>query len=123
MLAKLKNIFQAKMAVITSNINTVQDRVKSSESRNTYMLIWTSPVTIVPNYMFFVINILNFIKYTAFYNPCVEAIGDIVFSLQFTLSFIFYYSFNLNFKTVVHNLIRIRNKSRYLIKRPVELSR
>ena len=111
MLVKLKNIFKAKRTVITPNSRTIQDRVNSSESRNTYMLIWTSPVTIIPNYMFFVINILQFFNYIEFYNPCVDAIGDIVFSLQFSCSFIFYYWFNVNFKTVVHEIIRIKRKT------------
>ena len=109
MLVKLRNIFKSKRRVLeTSSSNATQDRVRKSESRNTFMLIWTSPVTIIPNYMNFVINILSFVSITGFYNPCLEAIGNVVFELQFVISFVFYYSFNMNFKTVVHQLIAFR---------------
>ena len=104
MLAKLRSIFKAKRTV-TTDIEIIS-RIKIAESRNTLMLVLTSPVTIIPNYTFFVINILELINSSEFYNSCAEAIGDIVFSLQFVVSFVFYYSFNVNFQKVVHRLFR-----------------
>ena len=106
MFIKLKKTLRAKRTVTTQNNSQIQERIKKSEARNAYMLIWTSPVTIIPNYMSFVINILQFLEYIEFYNSCADSIGDIVFSLQFAVSFIFYYSFNVNFKTVFNLLIR-----------------
>ena len=103
MLAKLRSIFKAKRLVTTDR--EILNRIKKAEARNTFMLILTSPVTIIPNYTFFVINILELINYSEFYNACAQSIGDIIFSLQFTVSFIFYYSFNVNFQKGVHRLI------------------
>ena len=104
MLIKLKNAFKSKRTVTTDR-ETI-DRIRKSESRNTLMLIWTSPVTIIPNYIFFVSSILRLCNYLEFYNLCAESIGNIVFSLQFSVSFIFYYSFNVNFQKAFNELFR-----------------
>ena len=69
------------------------------------MLIWTSPVTVIPNYVFFVISIFGLFNYVDVYNPCADVIGDIVFDIQFAVSLIFYYSFNVNFQKVFNELI------------------
>ena len=100
---KLRSTFKHIIQITHSQSHL--EAVKKSEVRNTFMLIWTSPVIIIPNYLFFIISILEMISIIEFYNPCAESIGDIVFSLQFAVPFIFYYSFNVNFRKAFHQLM------------------
>ena len=56
MLVQLKNAFKPIRTATTDRETLV--RISKSESRNILMLIWTSPVTVIPNYVFFVMSIL-----------------------------------------------------------------
>ena len=69
MFFKLKKAFRVKRTVTAPNNALIQERIKKSEARNAYMLIWTSPVTIIPIYLLFFINILELIP-NFFNNPC-----------------------------------------------------
>ena len=100
---EIKNKMRNKRRLSASK--SIHERIKRSEIRNTLMLILASPLTIFPNYVFFVIAALTLISFTQFYNACFDNIGNIVFYAQFTFSLFFYFAFNVNFKNNFKKLI------------------
>ena len=90
-----------------STSKSIHNKIKRSEIRNTTMLILSSPLTILPNFIFFLVAILVQISPTQFYNACFDNIGNILFYSQFSFSFLFYFVFNVNFQKNLKKLILV----------------
>ena len=97
-LIEIKIKLRKKRTLTPAGNTIVQDRIKSAENRNTMMLVWSSPLTIIPNFAFFLGSIAVLTCYTQLYNACVDAVGNILYYSQFSFSFFFYYAFNVNFQ-------------------------
>ena len=102
---EIKKTMMNKRRLSTSK--SIHDKIKRSEIRNTTMLILSSPLTILPNFIFFLTAILVQINYTQFYNACFDSIGNILFYSQFSFSFLFYFVFNVNFQKNLKKLILV----------------
>ena len=102
---EIKKTMMNKRRLSTSK--SIHDKIKRSEIRNTTMLILSSPLTILPNFIFFLVAILVQISPTQFYNACFDNIGNILFYSQFSFSFLFYFVFNVNFQKNLTKLILV----------------
>ena len=97
-LLEIKNKLRKKRMLTPVRNTIVHDRIKSAENRNTMMLVWSSPLIIIPNFAYFLGSMIVLTVYTQFYNACVDAVGNILYYSQFSFSFFFYYAFNVNFQ-------------------------
>ena len=76
-------------ARLTPTATRTTNEISSSETRNTLMLIWTCPLVVLPNLIYFLADTFGLIAIIGLYNACLEAFGEIIFSLQFSSSFFF----------------------------------
>ena len=97
-LIEIKNKLRKKRTITPIENTIVHDRIKRAENRNTMMLVWSSPLTIVPNFAYFLGSIAVLTVHTQFYNACVDSFVNVLYYSQFSFSFFFYCAFNLNFQ-------------------------